>query len=48
MLSCCKRHQPYRTLHENIVIDGIYTDLGGVGSGYGVGRKDKLNSVVNS
>ena len=34
---------------ENIVIDGIYTDLGGVGSGYGVGRKDKLkNSVVNS
>ena len=34
---------------EYVVVDGVYTDLGGVGARYGASRKNKLkNSVVNS
>ena len=34
---------------KDVVVNGIYTDLGSVGARYCVGRKDKLkDSVVNS
>jgi hypothetical protein len=34
---------------EHVVVNGVYTDLGGVGARYSAGRKDKLkDSVVNS
>jgi hypothetical protein len=34
---------------EHVVVNSVYTDLGGVGARYSVGRKDKLkDSVVNS
>ena len=39
------------TTHDTkyVVVDGVYTDLGGVGARYGASRKNKLkNSVVNS
>ena len=34
---------------EHVVVNSVYTDLGGVGARYSAGRKDKLkDSVVNS
>ena len=34
---------------EDVVVNSVYTDLGGVGARYSAGRKDKLkDSVVNS
>jgi len=41
------RHPGHNT--EDIVVNSIYTDLGGLGTGDGTSRKDELhNGIVNS
>uniref|UniRef100_A0A6C0IT24 Uncharacterized protein n=1 Tax=viral metagenome TaxID=1070528 RepID=A0A6C0IT24_9ZZZZ len=52
MLRCLitvSRSSHARHYAKHIVVNGIYTNLGGLGSGYGTRRKNKLkNSVINS